>query len=426
MKQICAKIYLRLFCCLLCFNVVIQLSGCSDRPRLNPLDPQNPNTLGKPTGLNVISVRDTVTLHWDRLDVRDLRGFRIYRKPEGQSHFSLIDSTSPSVNSFRDFDVTFGVLYAYRISAIAAEFESVLSDSVTITPGPAFSWVADASSGELIKLTHDGIHEIMRTSAFGRPLRLQIDAKRGHVWVYDRFGGEFAQIDMNGQRTASHKRIFDAIDLAIDSMDGSVWIADGLTNGLMKFDSSGALIKSFENYKKLAAFAVHPATSDLWALDRATLRVLIFSRTGELRSVSPIALQRPYDIDIDGRTGRAWIADSNRVLRLNAQGEQEQITTPPLRLVYRVAADETSGGCWLIDYSTAIRNSDIIKLTPTGEALFTSKGFDIPENLAVNPFDGSCLVADSGNGRVVRLAAGGRLLGTYERVFSPVDVDTAQ
>jgi hypothetical protein len=426
MPQTRSKRYIRLYDFLLCCAAVIQIFACADRQRLNPLDPQNPNTLGQPTGLSVVSLRDTVTLRWDQLALRDLDGVRVYRRREGESRFSPIAIAPASANSFRDLGVTFGLPYFYRIAAVAADFESPLSDSVQITPGPAFSWVADAGSGELIMLSHDGLHELLRTSAFGQPLRLQIDARRGCVWVLDRFGGEFSRVVMNGRRSLNSKRIFGAWDLAIDQADGSVWVADSLANGLMKFDSTGALIKSLEGYKKLVALAVHPQTSDLWALDRATLRVLIFSRAGELLRTVPVVLQQPMDLDIDARSGKIWIADGRRVLRLNSSGEDERLNTPIFRLAYRLAADENSGGCWLIDYSSAIRGSDTIKLSATGEALFTSPGFDLPQNLAVNPYDGSCLIADFGNGRVVRLAAGGRLLGSFDRVFSPIDVDTAQ
>lgn len=404
----------------------ISLSACSERQRLNPLDPENPNTLGKPTGLNVISRRDTVELRWDRLDLRDLTGFRIYRQIEGQAQFTPIGVAPAGDNSFRDLRVNFGVLHTYRITAFTQNFESPQSDIVTTTPGPTFSWVADASSGDLIKLTHDGQHEIQRAGVFGRPLRLKIDAKRNQVWVIDRFGGEFSRLDKNGKRIRTDKRISGPAGLAVDESDGSVWLVDSLEFGLMKFDSAGALIKSNATYKKLAALAVHPATSELWALDRATLRVLIFTRNGELRRTLEVVLQRPFDLDIDTRTGKVWIADDNRVQRLSPQGVAETLPPQQLRLVYRVAADEATGGCWLIDYTDLIRGSDVIKLQSTGGIVFTSKGFDIPERLAVNPFDGSCLVADSGNGRVVRISANGQNLSSYDRVFSPFDVDTAQ
>jgi len=422
----CSKRYIRLYRIMLCCAAGIQIFACADRQRLNPLDPQNPQTLGQPTGLSVVSWRDTVTLRWDQLALRDLNGFRIYRRLEGESRFSPIALAPPNTNSFRDLRVTFGLLHAYRIAAVATDFESLPSDSVQITPGPAFSWVADENTGDLIMLSHDGLHEVLSTSAFGFPLRLQIDARRGYVWMLHRFGGEFGRVAMNGQRSLNSKRIYGPWDLAIDQLDGSVWVSDSLTNGLMKFDSTGVLIKSLESYKKLVALAVHPQTADLWALDRATLRVLIFSRTGELPRVAPAVLQRPTDIDIDAASGKIWIADGKRVRRLDSRGEEEQLTTQVFRLAYRLAADETSGGCWLIDYTTAIRGSDLIKLSPTGETLFTSKGFDLPQNLALNSYDGSCLIADYGNGRIVRVAANGHVVGSYERVFSPVDVDTAQ
>lgn len=408
-----------------CSATIFIFFACADRKRLNPLDPENPGTLGEPTGLSVTSVRDTVTLRWDRLALRDLSGFRIYRRREGETRFFAI-ALAPPAGSFRDLGVTFGLPHAYRISAVAESFESPLSDSVRITPGPTFSWVADASTNDLIALSHDGQHETLRAAAFGQPQRLRIDAKRRQVWVIDRFGGEFGRVTLNGQRTLNTKRILGAWDLAVDKTDGSIWVADSLTNGLLKFDSTGALGKTLESYKQLVALAVHPQTAELWALDRATLRVRIFSRAGELRRTLPVALQRPLDIDIDGRTGKVWIADGRRVLRLNANGDEEQLPPAAYRLAYRVAADEISGGCWVIDFSTAIRGSDVVKLSAAGEILFTGKGFDLPERVAANPYDGSCLVADYGNGRLVRLSASGRVEGTYDRIFSPLDVDTAQ
>ncbi|MCG3119442.1 MAG: Virginiamycin B lyase [bacterium] len=364
-------------------------------------------------------------LQWDRLEVRDLQGFRIHRRVMGQSRFSPIALTAPTANSFREFGVNYGLQHVYRITAVAAAFESSFSDSAMITPGPTFSWVADVSAGDLVQLSHDGSHEISRSTVFGRPLRLKVDARRGSVWVIDRFGGDFGRLNMSGKRFNTDKRIYGPAGLAIDHADGSVWVADTLTFGLMKFDSTGTLIHANESFKKLAAFAVHPATSELWALDRATTSVLIFSRLGELRRISNVALQRPFDLAIDARTGKVWIADGNRILRLDERGEAETLVTPPLRRAYRVAADEATGGCWLIDYSTAIRNSNVIKIQANGAIAFTISGFDIPERLAVNPFDGSCLVADYGNGRIVRLSADGRDLSSYDRLAAPVDVDTA-
>lgn len=411
---------------LCCSFIIILLAGCSDRPRLNPLDPKNPNTQGRPTGLNVISVRDTVQLQWDRLEVNDLSGFQIYRQLQGESRFSPIAQTPPGVFSYRDVPAKFDTTRNYRISALAPNFESPLTDAVTITPGPTFSWVADGRSGDLIKLTHDGRHEILRSGAFFNPFRLQIDVQRGYVWVLEEFfGSELGRLDLNGRNVRRFDQIDGPADLAVDKSDGSVWVADTLTNGLMKFASDGTRVMNNEAYKKIVALAVHPQTREIWALSRDSLRVFIFSPTGALRRRANVSLQRPRDIDIDDRTGKVWIADGTRVIRLDAQGNLETLSAPAFRFVYRLSADEVTGGCWLIDYSTAVGDSRIVKLVPDGALSFDAiRGFDIPASLAANPHDGSCLVADFGNNRLVRVSADGQSREAYNRVSFPVEVDT--
>jgi DNA-binding beta-propeller fold protein YncE len=410
---------------LFCSIIVVQLGGCSDRARLNPLDPQNPNTLGRPTGLAVVSMRDTVELKWDRLDLRNLRGFRIYRRREGELQFKSIADLPAGVFSFRDVGANFGVMHTYRIAALARDFESPPSDSVAITPGPTFAWVADIQLGELVKLTHDGVHEILRSRAFFSPFRLAIDDERGYVWLLDRFSGELGRIGMDGRLSGRFAEVDGPADLAVDTIDGGVWVADSLTRGLMKFDNSGIIIHTFEAYKKIAALALHPVTSELWLLDRARLRVVILSRAGELRREASVVLQRPADLDMDARTGKVWIADGSRVIRLNARAVEETLPVHSFRSVSKVAADATSGACWLIDYSRDFRDSRIVKLAANGEVIFTLEGFDLPQSLAVNPFDASCLVAELGSGRIVRISSDGRITGSYNRFISPFDVAIA-
>jgi sugar lactone lactonase YvrE len=370
-------------------------------------------------------MRDTVQLQWDRLEVRDLSGFQIYRQLQGETRFSPIAQTPPGVLSYRDIPAKFDTMHSYRLSALAPNFESPLTEAVTITPGPTFSWVVDGRTGDLIKLTHDGMHEILRSGAFIRPFRLQIDNQRGYVWVLEEFrGGELGRLDLNGRNARRFDRIDGPADLAVDKADGSVWVADTLTNGLMKFNRDGGRVLNNETYKKIVALAVHPQTREVWALGRDSLQVFIFSQTGALSRRANVSLQRPRDIDIDNRTGKVWIADGTRVIRLDAQGNLETLSSTAFRLVYRLSADEVSGGCWLIDYSTAVGDSRIVKLSPDGAPRFSTTGFDIPASLAANPHDGSCLVADSGNGRLVRVSADGQSFDAYKRISFPVEVDT--
>jgi DNA-binding beta-propeller fold protein YncE len=375
--------------------------------------------------LNVISIRDTVMLQWDRLELNDLSGFQIYRQLQGESRFSPVAQALSGIFSYLDVPAKFDTTRSYRISALAPNFESPLTDAVTITPGPTFSWVADGRTGDLVKLTHDGMHEILRSGAFFSPFRMQIDAQRGYVWVLEEyFGSALGRLDMNGRNARRFDQIDGPADLAVDKTDGSVWVADTLTNGLMKFNSDGTRAMRKETYKKIVALAVHPQTHEVWALSRDSLRVFIFTQTGVLRRRANVSLQRPRDIDIDSRTGKVWIADGTRVIRFDADGNLEALSSPAFRLVYRLSADEVSGGCWLIDYSTAVGDSRIVKLAPDGAPRFSATGFDIPESLAANPHDGSCLVADFGNSRLVRISADGQSREAYNRIAFPLEVDT--
>ncbi len=55
------------------------LLSCSKRDRLNPLDVENKITGGKPTGLNLVPIRDTVQVSWDNIDVHDLSDYVIHK-----------------------------------------------------------------------------------------------------------------------------------------------------------------------------------------------------------------------------------------------------------------------------------------------------------------------------------------------------------
>jgi DNA-binding beta-propeller fold protein YncE len=369
-------------------------------------------------------MRDTVELKWDRLDLRDLKGFRIYRKLEGESRFSRLADSPAERFSFHDLGVNYGIQHAYRIAALAKSFESLPSDSVSITPGPTFTWVADASAGILIKLTHDGMHEIRRMGAFYYPFRIDIDEKRGQIWVLDKFVGTLRRLEMNGRFSDRFAELPGASDLAVDSVDASVWVADSL-QGLIKFTSEGAPIDTIASFKKIAALAVHPPNAEIWALDRGSKRVLILSRTGELKNVAAVILQQPSDLDIHLQSGNVWVADGTRVLLLDSAGVEKNRFARDFRFISRLAVDQRSGSCWVIDYSRVFRESRVFKLNPNEEIIRIQEQFDIPQGLAVNPFDASCLIADTGTGRLIRISENGRLMGFYAGLDSPFDVDIA-
>ena len=52
---------------ILSYALMLFLLSCSKRDRLNPLDVENPITGGKPTGLELVPIRDIVEISWNEI-----------------------------------------------------------------------------------------------------------------------------------------------------------------------------------------------------------------------------------------------------------------------------------------------------------------------------------------------------------------------
>ncbi len=406
--------------------VLILLSSCSDRERQNPLDPQNPDTQGKPVGLSVVSLLDTIHVSWQPMRLQDLTGYLIYRRLAGEPDFSLLAEVPASADHYQELSNRFGVLHSYRIVAHVGELTSPPSEEETTTPGPTVAWIADLNDGSLLKLTHDGRHALLRTFAFPSPLRVKVDGKRGNVWVLDELTGNFGRVNQAGGDRQIYERFGKAVDLALDYSDGSIWVADTLGKGLWRYDASGVLLVKNESLSKLAALAINPFYSELWAITQDGRELLRISKQAVLLQRVPLPVtveDRPLDLGVHAATGTAWLSLGRRVMRLNAAGEVLSTSTHAFRRALRLAVDQSTAECWVIDESFAFRDSRVFRLDAQGAVQFQFEGFDRPQNLAVNPFDSSCYIVDSLRSRIVRISKQGELQTVFAALITPIDID---
>ena len=400
--------------------------ACSDRSRLNPIDPENPRTKGKPTGLRVIADLDTIQLSWDALSLRDLSGYNIYRRLTHESGMYLIGQTSAQTTTFREHSNQFGAAHFYAITARIGAVETTPSEEVAVTPGPTVSWVADSDNRAVIKLTHDGRHEILRARAFINPFRLRVDSARRKIWVVDEFLGDFGAIDEKGNLLGKYGNFFDPVGLALNREDGSLWVGDNNESMLVHFDTNGAKIMSLDSLPRLGALAFHASLQELWALTSAGDLLL---RVRSAAEVTPVNVQPTWeapvtDLAIAGNTGEAWIAARNRVARVNRAGVVVFTSSEQFRFASRLALDQTTGACWVIDDSGESRNnSSVYKLNAHGEVQFKIDGLARPQGLAVNPFDGSCYVLDTLQGRLVSISSEGITAIGYTGFLTPFDIE---
>jgi len=402
--------------------VLCLMLGCSDRERLNPIDPLNPRTGGKPVGLFVVSMRDTVKLSWQPLGLRDLSGYRIYRRAGFNTNFTVVDSVVGNQQSYREFGLTLGLRYLYRITAYTPVSESSPSDTVSIVPGPGFVWVADADLDAVIKYTHDGSAELSRTRGFVEPERLQANAKTGQLWVIDTFTRELRRVEPTGSAAPVRIALQNPIDLAVDSTDNTIWVADkGF--GVYKYDATGARIAQ-TSLPGVVAVAFNYRARELFALDSRQKKLWRINASG-LATEENVSLIAPQRIAIHRGTGDAWIADSTRVVIFRAGGQIETATGFNFVYAKRVAVNQNTGECWVIDLVLSLPQSRVVKFSAAGVMQFSIGGFLSPSSLSVNVFDGACFVTDRHSQQISlsRVSASGQIINRASNFSRPLDVD---
>ncbi len=148
-----------------------------------------------------------------------------------------------------------------------------------------------------------------------------------------------------------------------------VWIVQQATNALLRLADDGALIGGFSGLGSPLTVAVDPRNGSVWILDSTQNTVRRTDKDGEVLSIIT-GFSSPSGLSVNEQTGECWVANrfADRVVRLS----------PDTPAAYNI-------------------------LTDTGSHISLA-GFNKPYGVAVNPTDGACWVADTGAGRVVKIA----------------------
>jgi DNA-binding beta-propeller fold protein YncE len=122
----------------------------------------------------------------------------------------------------------------------------------------------------------------------------------------------------------------------------------------------------------------------------------------------------PISVSANSADGSCWVADSGtgEVARLAEDGTElwrgSGFTEP-----WSVSANAADGSCWIADRGTydfdlhLYFDSAVLHLGADGGELWRGQDFNGPWSVSVSPADGSCWVAERGNGQVVHLAEDG-------------------
>lgn len=392
---------------------------CADRQRANPIDPYNRDTGGKPVGLHIYSEFDTIVLSWQRITVKRLKGYNIYRKLAGESSFTLIHLTSIDSTKFFDRKVAYDLYYRYRISVVTDDYESSLSDSIGIIPGPTNIWITDVDDRRIIEISHDGLHEIQRIPTDGYPWDVEIDPRNRSVWYSDvLWGAVYHRTNSDWKPFFSSDRIWQPKDIELDSKRNVLWAAD--ENGQIiqiATDSEGELkIIRHEKIKTPQSLAVDPISGQCWVADPEARLVLQISHSGNRITEAQSNFFRPLAVAIDSRNGSCWVADSSRLVKLLSNGQPQLAVVDELKYAYALDVNQDTGEVWVVDIGN---EPTLSKFDELGQRLLQVTGFTFPQAVTVNLHDDSCVIVDTGSGKVIRVSADGTVMSEIGGYYYP-------
>ncbi|MCH8872031.1 hypothetical protein IH824_04545 [candidate division KSB1 bacterium] len=396
--------------------LLILLLSCTDRERSNPLDLKNPETLGRPTGLNVISIQDTIFLNWDIIELSDLTGYQIYRESDTNTEPVLHAFVSSPSNTFKDFTVVFDIEYDYQISAVGDNFESSRSDFAKITPGPTFNWVTENGNQQIAKLTHDSRHLIHRTGRFSAIVDIEPNPRTGEVWVLNNFigiEGNLKKVTPEGRVDERFITFESPTDAALNYDLNEIWVADPQQSSVTKLDSIGNTIFTIHEFTIPTLVAVDQRNGNCWVAHNDSVSRVLSDGTQVLKS--GVRFDSITSMDLNSEDGSVWLVDGTRIVKINQNGDFLLEIKAPLTFPGKIAINDSTGELWAINDNPA----GLYKFSPTGEMLFDVTVSFSPDNISVNLYDNSVLVSDVRGHTIYRVSEGGEILSLFKGLIFP-------
>jgi DNA-binding beta-propeller fold protein YncE len=398
-------------------------AGCSTRERANPLDPENPDTRGRPTGFRAVAENRRVVLRWDVSGAPGLVGYQVYRRDPGDPGFARLALVPKEFAAYADDAVANGETYEYRLFFVFDAGEGALPASDHATPGSARPWMTDIEAARLVRLSADGRHVAETVSApLRQPAEVVIDGTIGLAWVSDPDAGAVVGVlgagdvpfEIGGfsspgamavnpsdntlwvcDETAGIVRHyapvgspgtppsigpFDLpIGVGLDPLDRSVWVCEQRGNLVRRFSTAGVQLGS-ATVPSPSRLAVDSLTRQVWvtSLARGTVTRLSSSVVVE---TTLAGFAGPVGVSIDHRRGRVWIADpdAGQVVALTRDGAVE-FRVGGLPGARMVSAHVASGEAWAVVASAG----SVVRIAPDGRVLERLGGFQRPWGIAVD------------------------------------------
>jgi hypothetical protein len=400
----------------------ISFYTCTDRERRNPLDPENTKTRGQIRDFKIRSLEQKVQLSWQKVSLEGLDAINIYRKSEDESVFTRISEIDPDASTFTDQDVEYERQYQYYVTARADDYETPPSAIQSITPGPTYTWVLEGQRGYVSRYTHDLSVRLLHIGAFSALRHLAVVPQERSAWIFSQYVNSLYKIDQAGQIDLIVRDQGPVSDMGVDERRGEVWLAQPSLSRVRVLNRFGNLSRMYYEPQRPVQLAVDSSRRWCWVLDDSLNNLVRLSHRDTAVMTGLNSLKAPKDISLSASGNAAWIADSSRVLKFDFFSLTQLLTVDGFDHAALIQCDGFRDNIWVVDLAPAGQPARLIKMNGQGQKAFELSLFGYPRSLAINTFNGSCLVADTGYQAVWRVSEDGAQVTEIGDFSAPVSI----
>jgi DNA-binding beta-propeller fold protein YncE len=393
-------------------------AGCSERARLNPFDPANPYTGGRPAGFAAVAGNQSVRLRWDYVSSPTLVGYQLFRlAPSDTAYRALTGVLPPTQTSLGDFGLLNGADHRYRLYFVFDGGLGTLFAEDVATPGPLRAWVADYGARELLRMSADCRHtaESFEPAGGAYPVAVDVSISTGRVWAVGPAGDVFVYEPGSGRTTVIGQGLGTLGAVAVDPADSSAWVGDVSEGRLVHLMPSGALAEPpmLTALGYPGSIAIDASSRSIWVVEQDSNRVRRYTADGALAFMARV--ERPSRVAVDPVTHEAWVTSfyAARVVRLSAEGAL--LDTVACGGAIGVAVDAARRRVWVADGGA----NRVLALAMDGAIVYTVTGQSGARELDVDPTSGEVWVTLGSVGAVSRLSPTGQELARATGLASP-------
>lgn len=409
------------------------LWSCAERRAENPFDPNT--TLPPPVEVRLTPYADFVDLSWSlRQEVNDYDGFRIYRAVDSLQSLQKYAELPVGQFTFRDTLLQSDTRYYYRVSIVGQGVESNLSAPRQTIVGPGVYWLLSRNGYCIKQLSYDLQYQQRDYPTAQRPASWTGSAGDSLSWyVFSDFGRGVSKFDRSdgNEEVLFFDNSVSPVDISHRSRDNTLYVLDNQGKRVLILRDDQIIdeqaLDTLDNYRKVQYDSLNGQTLILGDSQ------LIFWRDQQpFSQAAKVSLPAGWlcrDFDLVGTRTYLMASSADSISWLMTMDSEAGTALDTLLLdgeAYRIRFD------WVNDWFYVAKNTgedhQILQLSMDGSRLFQTGGFSFIEQIAINPFNRSIIIVDSGKSTVSLIDKLGRSIsstgdaGNNLLIYSPIRI----